>query len=285
MTDPAAPGELAEDDAARAAAVDTGASFLLQAPAGSGKTTVLTCRLLALLATVAEPEEVLAITFTRKAAAEMRGRVLGALRCAATGKESKEREAPFAEAAWRHQLQRGWRLLESPARLRVMTIDSFCHSLCAQLPVASRSGLRLEIADPAQPLYAAAARRTLELALEDPALVAPAQLLFGRLDNDWSKFESLLELMLGRRAHWLPRLLAGDGTALAALVGASLRSVIEGRLAAVVAAIPRALLEQGAALAAHAARTRHAQGDEVDPALLGPARAPRATVSDRKSVV
>src|SRR4029077_7279282 len=145
-----------------------------------------------------------------------------------------------------------------------------CHSLCAQLPVASRSGLRLEIADPAQPLYAAAARRTLELALEDPALVAAAQLLFRRLDNDWSKFESLLELMLEGRAHWLPRLLASDGkgdvggAALEALVGASLRSLIEGRLAAVVAVIPRELLEQGAALAAHAASTRHAQGDEVD---------------------
>ena len=97
---------LREDLAARAAAVDTSASFLLQAPAGSGKTTVLTCRLLALLATVAEPEAVLAITFTRKAAAEMRARVLRALRCAAVDSNADAPEAPHASAAWRHDQQR-----------------------------------------------------------------------------------------------------------------------------------------------------------------------------------
>jgi ATP-dependent helicase/nuclease subunit A len=275
-------GELDEDAAARSAAVDTRTSFLLQAPAGSGKTTVLTCRLLALLATVAEPEEVLAITFTRKAASEMRDRVLGALRRAAAGEPGDKPEAPFAESAWRHSQQRGWRLLESPTRLRIMTIDAFCHNLCAQLPIASRNGLRLEIAEPARPLYAAASRRTLEMALADPVLSEPARLLFARLDNDWSRFEALLELMLERRAHWLPRMLASEGASagLAALVEGSVRSVIEARLAAIVAAIPRALLEQGAALAAHAARTLRAEGREVDPALLEALPAPRALAGD-----
>jgi ATP-dependent helicase/nuclease subunit A len=273
--------ELTEDAAARAAAVDTGASFLLQAPAGSGKTTVLTCRLLALLATVAEPEEVLAITFTRKAAAEMRERVLRALRQAADGSAAGEPEAPYAEAAWRHEQRREWRLLDSPARLRIMTIDAFCHSLCAQLPVASRSGLRLEVAQPAQSLYAAAARRTLELALDDPALSRPAQQLFARLDNDWSRFEALLVLMLERRAHWLPRVLAGGDedaeASLEARVASSLRSIIEARLAATIAGVPARLLEQGAELAAHAARTLGAQGGRAGRGG-GAARAAPATV-------
>src|SRR5450432_4838750 len=71
--------ERATDKAARVRAIEANGSVLVQAPAGSGKTTLLAQRYLRLLAAVDSPERILALTFTRRAAQEMRERVLAAL--------------------------------------------------------------------------------------------------------------------------------------------------------------------------------------------------------------
>src|ERR1700730_19057054 len=144
--------ELRRADAeARARAIDPCCSILLQAPAGSGKTSVLTQRFLRLLCTVEEPGAILAITFTRKAAAEMRARVSHALRgdIAADDPRAAQLHA-LAGAARRHATVRGWDLVQDPGALRIQTIDSFTYWLASQLPIAARAGGALRVTETPQ---------------------------------------------------------------------------------------------------------------------------------------
>ena len=73
------------DQESRDRALDPKRSFIVQAPAGSGKTDLLVKRYIKLLGVVEKPEEILAITFTIKAAAEMRQRVLEKIASPASG--------------------------------------------------------------------------------------------------------------------------------------------------------------------------------------------------------
>ena len=111
-----------DDEQARAAAVDPSESILLEAPAGAGKTAVLTQRFLRLLCTVDDPGQILAITFTRKAAAEMHARVTRALKGQLTDEDAgTQRLRALAAAALAHGAARGWNLAEQPQLLRIQT--------------------------------------------------------------------------------------------------------------------------------------------------------------------
>ncbi|HEX9138629.1 MAG TPA: UvrD-helicase domain-containing protein, partial [Steroidobacteraceae bacterium] len=239
---------LAADERARREALDPQRSVLLQAPAGSGKTTVLVCRFLSLLAHASVPEEVLAITFTRKAAAGMRARVLRALSCAAGGEGSDKPEFVPAVAALRRSHERGWELLAQPSQLRIQTIDSLNFTLAAQLPVAARAGAELQLTLPATALYRRAARDTLLAALQQPESAAALDLLLVRLDNRWERLEELLSQMLAERAHWLPRVLGATDPELDRQVAASVQHVVREALTTAAAALSEPLLQQGVAL-------------------------------------
>jgi ATP-dependent helicase/nuclease subunit A len=250
----------AQDAQVRGAACDPGESVLLQAPAGSGKTSVLTARLLRLLGAADEPEEILAITFTRKAAAEMRARVAAALagQIALSGAAGAHLAELAARVRARSQ-QRGWQLAQNPARLPIQTIDAFNFRLAAQLPLAARVGGALTVTDRAQGLYLAAARQTLLAAEADRELAADIDVLFTRLDNQWAHLEALLAAMLATRAHWLPHVLSQAPAALPARVSASLAHLTRSQLAAACALLPAALRERAGALPGVAA----ALGDEA----------------------
>ena len=237
------------DAAARAAAIEPGASILLEAPAGSGKTAVLTQRFLRLLCTVDDPGEILAITFTRKAAAEMRARVIRALRGEIVAADAEAQALRTqAQAALAHGAARGWRLDAEPQSLRIQTIDSFNYWLASQLPVASRTGGALQVTETAAPLYQRAARRTLRDAEGDPALAPDAQLLFERLDNHWMNLERLIAQMLHERGHWLSFVAGEDPAELTRRVNATLAALTRSRLAALCELIPEVLRRRGQSL-------------------------------------
>jgi len=198
------------DAAERSRALDPARSFIVQAPAGSGKTELLIQRYLALLATVDAPEEVVAITFTVKAAGEMRARVLQALASARTGEapdgEHAARTLALARAVAGRDRREGWHIDANPARLRVQTIDALCASLARQMPVLSGFGAGAETVEDAAALYAEAARATLELVESDEPVAAEIACLLGHLDNDAARVEVLLAGMLARRDHWVRHL-------------------------------------------------------------------------------
>ncbi|HLQ09543.1 MAG TPA: UvrD-helicase domain-containing protein [Steroidobacteraceae bacterium] len=236
--------ELSRADAeARERALDPQRSILLQAPAGSGKTSMLTQRFLRLLCTVDDPGEILAITFTRKAAAEMRARVTQALRGEIAADDPCAAQLhTLTAAALRHGTTRGWNLAHDPGALRIQTIDSFTYWLASQLPIAARAGGTLRVTETPQELYRRAARRTLLAAEADAVLGADTELLFERLDNHWNNVERLLADMLEQRAHWLRYVLETGPGQLCARVNASLADIIRDQLAAASAALPPALL-------------------------------------------
>src|SRR5579875_3266925 len=110
------------DNRAREEALDPARSFIVEAPAGSGKTGLLTQRYLALLSTVERPESIVAMTFTRKAAAAMTGRIHEALEDASQGRattnEYERRTRELAVRALDQDRKKDWQLLTDPRRLQ-----------------------------------------------------------------------------------------------------------------------------------------------------------------------
>ncbi len=187
----------AADIAQREQALCLSKSFIVSAPAGSGKTSLLIERYLCAL-TTSNPEEVLAITFTKKAAAEMRARLLGALKNP-TAQNSKISE--LAEQVMSINDTQSWNILQFPEKIRICTIDSLCHEIASLSETNNIENLNIS-ADPEQ-LYLSATNDMLSNYTKTPWEHTIIEVL-EHAQNDFAKLQKLLIEMLKSRDIWLP---------------------------------------------------------------------------------
>ncbi|MFQ5329861.1 MAG: UvrD-helicase domain-containing protein, partial [Thermodesulfobacteriota bacterium] len=235
------------DSDVRAEAIDPARSFIVQAPAGSGKTELLMQRYLTLLAAVEKPEEIVAITFTRKAVGEMRTRIMAALeeaeRPPASEKEYEVRRRDLARKVLDRDALKGWNLIENPGRLKIQTIDSLCASLARQMPLLSRLGRQPAMSDTPGELYREAARRTIDMVERSDSNGETVRRTLSHFDNSIRALEERLIAILGRRDQWLRHVAperegAGNSEARREILEGSLKRVVEAALLRAVEAFP-----------------------------------------------
>ena len=193
------------DQQQRHLATDPSGSFIVQAPAGSGKTEILTQRFLRLLGQVSEPEQIIALTFTRKAATEMRDRLIGALHHAtqpiSPASEHQRTTQTYARAVLARDQALGWQLLMQPNRLRIMTIDALCQMITHAIPIHALNYANIH--EQPQTLYRQVARNCLHCARNTSPHQMDLKVLLRHLDNRQDKVILLFAQLLSQRDQWL----------------------------------------------------------------------------------
>tara|TARA_B110000483_G_scaffold70401_3_gene87931 strand:- start:24375 stop:27821 length:3447 start_codon:yes stop_codon:yes gene_type:complete len=218
VLDPSSLSSGPSDTNQRKSALDISQSYAVSAPAGSGKTTLLVQRILRLLAISEQPEEILAITYTRKAAAEMRQRILQALTAAEKGENSgfdgaagsnQHDKSIRADAlkVLKQDQQRGWNLLQNPERLRLQTIDGFCSYLTQRLSLETGSSTPSTLTERPYGHYRSAAEALLGHMGRDDALGEAVRYLVRHFEGNQDNLARLLTDLLGSRASWLDLIL------------------------------------------------------------------------------
>lgn len=187
----------------RTACLDTTSSFIVSAPAGSGKTTLLINRFLACLGQVDDIKHIMAMTFTRKAAIEMRLRLSAAI--TAAHKPSQNPAAISAADQTTHQLAMraikrhehlAWSLEHDPNALNIMTIDAFCQKIVDQ-----GHPTHLKATDDPLWLYQKAIDALYTHCSDDADAPIHALIKHANLDHD--RLHDWLCTMLANREQWL----------------------------------------------------------------------------------
>ncbi len=206
-------------------ASDPAASVWVGASAGSGKTKVLTDRVLRLLLSGTPPQRLLCLTFTKAAAAEMANRVNRGLSLWATASDEDLQQriaALTGDTPDDSELETARRLfarvLDVPGGLKIQTIHSFCESLLGRFPIEAGIPPHFQVMDErsAAELMLAARDRVLASAVRDPSSKDALQTLTGHLHED--RFADLLRVLLMHRGRL--RDVIGDGTTVDAAVAA-----------------------------------------------------------------
>ncbi len=275
---------LPPDAVQRQEALDPTQSFICEAPAGSGKTELLTQRFLTLLSRVEKPEQILAITFTRKATGEMRERILRALQSAVSTPETERNSSPsplprgrlgggenhkqttqhLARIVLERDAEKSWQLLQNPSRLRIMTFDSLASYLTQQMPLDSAIGVQPKVQEDARELYKAAIQSLLSSLEENLPWNDALMTVLRFLDNRFDRFENLMQDMLARRETWLPFIANTQGDLqLRQVLAQHFQHVIEDAINQVREKIPRHSHQAILQLAAYAAANVRRSGSHA----------------------
>ena len=193
-----------------AVACDPRNSVVVEACAGSGKTWLLVARMLRLLLAGAEPAELLAITFTRKAAQEMRQRLLELLRELALSSDDEIRELlvqrGVAQADLLEVIPKARGLYEHVlASSQALTLDTF-HSWFGRLiqiaPLNSGVPHGFSLAEATAELQSEAHNALMAALKSDKNIEVKNALLF--LYDELGDFNThkLLDAFLEKRAEW-----------------------------------------------------------------------------------
>ena len=223
-----------EDLEGRIRSLDVTQSYIVKAPAGSGKTELLSQRYLGLLSVVNEPEEILAITFTNKSGNEMRARIVSALQKA---NQCPEPTSHYEKLTWRlaknaleQSARKGWDVLNNPNRLRIKTIDAFYGSLARRAPLSGLIGGGLQISDDYHVCYIKAAHEVLGELEKQTSWADSLDAILRHVDNRFDRAEELFVSLLEKREHWLPIVLGAKNAT-------DLRANLENTLSVIVGEI------------------------------------------------
>jgi ATP-dependent helicase/nuclease subunit A len=222
-------------DPAQIAAADPRQSVFVTANAGSGKTSTLVDRVARLLLEEVQPGEILCVTYTKAAAAEMQARLYARLGEWAV-LDDEELERQLADLNGRpvvslpeKELSRARRLfakaLDTPGGLKIQTLHAFCEKLLRRFPIEAgvTPGFTV-LEDQAAIALSHAAREELarRALADDDGVIGRAYAHFA-VELDWASFEALLARIEQDRVRlidYVARAAAGEAPGPHALVGA-----------------------------------------------------------------